>query len=80
MPADVDWSSPESLALLADIERRIRWLATFTIHHANHLRPNADGLKVGGHQASCASMTTLMTALYMSVLSPRDSDTRARAP
>jgi pyruvate dehydrogenase E1 component len=72
MPADVDWSSPESLALLADIERRIRWLATFTIHHANHLRPNADGLKVGGHQASCASMTTLMTALYMSVLSPRD--------
>ena len=36
----------------------------WTIHNANHLRPNRDGLKVGGHQASCASLATMMTALY----------------
>ena len=42
------------------------------IHNANHLRPKSDGLKVGGHQASCASMVTLMTALYGRVLRPQD--------
>ena len=40
------------LALLAELERKVLWLATWTIHHANHIRPNQDGLKVGGHQAS----------------------------
>ena len=48
------------------------WLSAWTIHHANHLRPNRDGLKVGGHQASCASLATVMTALYFSVLRPED--------
>jgi pyruvate dehydrogenase E1 component len=62
----------ETIELLSHIERRVRWLSTWTIHHANHVRPNLDGLKVGGHQASCASMTTLMTALYMRVLTPKD--------
>ena len=42
------------------------------IHNANHLRPNRDGLKVGGHQASSASVATLMTALYFDVLRPQD--------
>ena len=42
------------------------------IHHANHLRPARDGLKVGGHQASSASVVTLMTALYFNVLRPAD--------
>ena len=42
------------------------------IHHANQIRPKRDGLKVGGHQASCASMVTLMTALYFDVLRPID--------
>ena len=54
------------------IERKVLWLATWMIHHANHIRPSRDGLKVGGHQASCASMITLMTALYMDVLRPED--------
>ncbi|WP_243692218.1 transketolase [Caulobacter sp. BK020] len=54
------------------IEERILWLASWTIHNANHLRESRDGLKVGGHQASCASMTTLMTALYMKALRPQD--------
>ena len=62
----------QELALLRRIEERILWLASWTIHHANHLRESRDGLKVGGHQASCASMTTLMTALYMKALRPQD--------
>ena len=43
------------------LDERLRWLSAWTIHHANHIRGNADGLKVGGHQASCASMTAIMT-------------------
>src|SRR6202011_2635702 len=48
------------------------WLASWTIHHANHLRENADGLKVGGHQASSASLASIMTALYFHALRPQD--------
>jgi pyruvate dehydrogenase E1 component len=59
----------ESLRLL---EERLRWLSAWTIHHANHLRPSSDGLKVGGHQASCASMTAIMAALYFHALGPND--------
>ena len=54
------------------LEERLLWLSCWTIHNANHLRPSRDGLKVGGHQASCASMTTLMTALYFHALRPQD--------
>ncbi len=57
---------------LAELERKILWLATWTIHNANHLRKSLDGLKVGGHQASSASITTIMTALYLHVLRPED--------
>ncbi len=64
--------APEDLVTLATIEERILWLAAWTIHHANHLRESRDGLKVGGHQASCASMTTLMTAIYFKALRPQD--------
>ncbi|MFN8731678.1 MAG: transketolase, partial [Hyphomonadaceae bacterium] len=60
------------LSALATLEERLLWLASWTIHNANHLRPNRDGLKVGGHQASCASMTSLMTALYFKALRPQD--------
>jgi pyruvate dehydrogenase E1 component len=62
----------QEIALLRRLEERILWLASWTIHNANHLRESRDGLKVGGHQASCASMTTLMTALYMRALRPQD--------
>jgi pyruvate dehydrogenase E1 component len=54
------------------IETRLRWLSSWTIHNANHLRPKRDGLKVGGHQASCASMTAIMAALYFHALRPQD--------
>src|SRR5204863_5746177 len=55
-----------------ELERKVLWLSAWTVHHANHLRPNRHGLKVGGHQASCASLATVMTALYFSVLKPED--------
>jgi pyruvate dehydrogenase E1 component len=61
----------ERIALLGEIERRVLWLASWTIHHANHLRA-ADEVKVGGHQASSASLATIMTALYFSALRPQD--------
>jgi pyruvate dehydrogenase E1 component len=48
------------------------WLATAMIHHANRVRPNASGLKVGGHQASCASMTSIMTSLWFEHLRAGD--------
>ncbi|HET6522639.1 MAG TPA: transketolase, partial [Geminicoccaceae bacterium] len=63
---------PKRLAVLGALERKVLWLACWTIHNANHVRPSRDGLKVGGHQASCASVATLMTALYFDVLRPND--------
>src|SRR5579862_9696788 len=62
----------DKLAYLSALERKVLWLSTWMIHNANHLRPNRDGLKVGGHQASSASVATLMTALYFDVLRPQD--------
>ncbi|HEX7930284.1 MAG TPA: transketolase, partial [Sphingomicrobium sp.] len=54
------------------LDERLRWLSAWTIHHANHIRESSDGLKVGGHQASCASMTTIMAALYFHALGAND--------
>jgi pyruvate dehydrogenase E1 component len=63
---------PARLELLSALARKVVWLSSWTIHHANHVRPNTDGLKVGGHQASSASLATIMSALYFSVLRPED--------
>ncbi len=60
------------LELLRQLERKVLWLSSWMIHNANHLRENDDGLKVGGHQASSASLVTIMTALYFAVLRPED--------
>src|SRR3569832_1635767 len=64
--------SPPDLDSLRLLEERLRWLSAWTIHNANHLRESSDGLKVGGHQASCASMTAIMSALYFHALGPND--------
>src|SRR4051812_32690480 len=64
--------SADDLAILRELERKVLWLASWTIHHANHIRQNVDGLKVGGHQASSASLATVMTALYFHSLRPQD--------
>ncbi|MBU6445753.1 MAG: transketolase, partial [Alphaproteobacteria bacterium] len=58
--------------ILTDIEKKVLWLSQWTIHNANHLRAEEDVIKVGGHQASCASMSAIMTALYFGVLKPED--------
>jgi pyruvate dehydrogenase E1 component len=63
---------PETIASLEALDARLRWLSAWTIHNANHLRESRDGLKVGGHQASCASMTAIMAALYFHALRPND--------
>jgi len=65
-------SLTRDLLILAELERKVLWLASWTIHHANHVRENTDGLKVGGHQASSASLATIMTALYFHSLRPAD--------
>src|SRR3954463_12682660 len=65
-------AATEEARLLTALERKVLWLASWMIHHANHVRPNRDGLKVGGHQASSASVATLMTALSFDALRPRD--------
>lgn len=62
----------ERLGALEEIERRVLWLATSIVHHANRVRPNPSGVKVGGHQASSASMTTIMTALWFEHLTAGD--------
>ena len=62
----------EDLATLSALEKKVLWLASWTIHHANYVRENVDGLKVGGHQASSASLATIMTALYFHILRPQD--------
>jgi pyruvate dehydrogenase E1 component len=67
-----DAISPDDFASLGELERKVLWLASWTIHHANHLRETGDGLKVGGHQASSASVATIMTALYFRILRPQD--------
>ena len=58
--------------LLQQIEQRVLWLSTAIVHHANRIRPNTSGLKVGGHQASSASMVTIMTALWIDQLQAGD--------
>jgi pyruvate dehydrogenase E1 component len=63
---------PTKLDILAELERKVLWLASWTVHNANHVRDSDDGLKVGGHQASSASLATIMTALYFAVLKPED--------
>ena len=59
------------LGVLESIQRRVLWLAALAVHHAN-TRPNPDGTKVGGHQASSSSVVSLMTALYFGALRAGD--------
>jgi pyruvate dehydrogenase E1 component len=67
VPGDVS-----TLDMLRQLERKVLWLSSYMIHHANHEVDRGDGIKVGGHQASSASLVTLMTALYFHILRPED--------
>ena len=68
----VEETSRPLVEALTALDERLRWLSAWMIHNANHLRDSRDGLKVGGHQASCASMTAIMAALYFHALRPQD--------
>lgn len=60
------------LEVLEAIQDRVLWLSTRMIDYANADRPNVDGIKVGGHQASSASMVSILTALYFDFLDAED--------
>ena len=60
------------IATLESIQKQVLWLSALMVHHANSVRPNPDGTKVGGHQASSSSVVGLMTALYFHALRPGD--------
>ena len=60
------------LDVLDRIQKKVLWLGTYMVHHANSLRSNLDGVKVGGHQASSSSIVSLLTALYFDALRPED--------
>ena len=62
----------QDLETLEAVQRRVLWLAVRMVDAANHDRPDAGGIKVGGHQASSASMVSLMTALWFAHLGPDD--------
>jgi pyruvate dehydrogenase E1 component len=72
--ADIIQSPPqaEAIHVLGEIERQVLWLSTAIIHHANRVRPNPGGMKVGGHQASSASMVSIMTSLWFGHLRAQD--------
>ncbi|MBE7194962.1 MAG: pyruvate dehydrogenase, partial [Gordonia polyisoprenivorans] len=74
MSIDVPEISPASpdIRTLDTIARRVLWTSTAIIHHANRVRPNPSGLKVGGHQASSASMVHIMTSLWFGQLGAGD--------
>ena len=72
--ADIIQSPPQADAIhaLGEIERQVLWLSTAIVHHANRVRPNPSGMKVGGHQASSASMVSIMTSLWFGHLRAQD--------
>ena len=65
-------SADASSDVLDEIAAHVLWTSTAMIHHANRIRPNPSGLKVGGHQASCASMVSIMTSLWFTQLQSGD--------
>jgi pyruvate dehydrogenase E1 component len=62
----------ETIQALGQIEREVLWLSTAIVHYANRVRPNPGGMKVGGHQASSASMVSIMTSLWFGHLRAQD--------
>ncbi|MCR1782397.1 hypothetical protein KVF89_07625 [Nocardioides carbamazepini] len=73
-PADTPASTPnaDELAVLRELARRVLWLSTAMVDTANHDRPDPSGLKVGGHQASSASIVDIMVALWFHELTALD--------
>lgn len=68
----ITFTPQNKLECIENLAKKILWLSTWTIHNANFIREKTDGLKVGGHQASCASSVAILSALYLSALKPED--------
>lgn len=63
----------DTVKYLKLVEKSLLWLSMWIVHNANHEREKRRGdVKVGGHQASSASMVSIMTALYFHILRPQD--------
>jgi pyruvate dehydrogenase E1 component len=69
---DSELAAEPSLEVLDAVQRRVLWLATSIVHHANKVRETPSGVKVGGHQASSASIVSIMSALYFAYLRAPD--------
>ncbi len=69
--ADADLSAADR-EVLGEIAQRVLWLSTRIVDAANRERETADGVKVGGHQASSASLVAVMTALWFAHLDAPD--------
>ena len=65
-------ASSKKTDILETLSERALWLSSWMIHHANHVRENRGGVKVGGHQASSASCAQILTSLYFHALRPED--------
>ncbi|MQA76698.1 MAG: pyruvate dehydrogenase, partial [Solirubrobacterales bacterium] len=72
LDASTDVSGEPDGSALRELEDRVLWLSTAMVHHANRVRPNRTGLKVGGHQASSASLVSIMTSLWFRHLTAED--------
>jgi len=72
VPPTGDGPSIEELAVLEHLQQRVLWLAVSMIHHANKVRSATSEVKVGGHQASSASIVSIMTSLYFHHLNAQD--------
>src|SRR5688572_19144352 len=70
--AEISPHTSTYIEALEAVQQRVLWLSTQIVHHANNVRPNPDKSKVGGHQASSASVVSIMTALYFHFLKAGD--------
>ena len=65
-------AAPDLAVARDSVTDRVLMLATAMVHWANNVRPNVDGSKVGGHQASCASSVHILCALMLETLTASD--------
>lgn len=70
--SDSQTQDTDRIAMIEQLDERLRWLSSWMIHNANTIRDKRDGLKVGGHQASCSSVTAIMATLYFHALRAND--------
>jgi len=68
----IDASATNIDQIKASVRDRVLWLATSIVNHANNVRPNTDGTKVGGRQSSSASSVAILSALFFEAMGRED--------